>query len=85
MTDRRTQQPVIVNIVFHGSFGEYKSRMPKTTAPQIKKTTASRRRKSRLKRVNHNLRRSFLAVFSKVVFFKRLNGDGMAAMKSGHA
>ncbi len=85
MKDRKMPQPVIVNMVFHGSFGEDKSRMPKTIAPQRKKTTASIRRKSRLKRANHNLRRSFLAVFSKVVFFKRLNGDGVAAMKCGHA
>ena len=70
MADRSTPQPVIVNMVSHGSFGEDKSRMPKTTAPQIKKTTVSRRRKSRLKRANHNLRRSFLAVFSKMVVLK---------------
>ncbi len=71
MIARRTPQLVIVNMVFHDSFGEDKSRVPKTTAPQIKKTTASRRRKSRLKRANHNLRRSFLAVFSKMEVFKR--------------
>ena len=40
----------------------------------MKNTTTSRRRKSRLKRANHNLRLSFLAVFSNVVFFNGFEG-----------
>ena len=67
-------QAVMTSVSFHGSFGEDRSRIPKTTAPQMKNTTTSRRRKSRLKRANHNLRLSFLAVFSNVVFFNGLEG-----------